>query len=716
MIVLLSSTLVFCVGFYHATTYGVSLSEEKFEKSKGNLSIKIYDINGNQIKLSSENYIPIQKLSTETKNAFICAEDKRFYSHKGVDYIRMTGAMINNLKSHSFSEGASTISQQLIKNTHLSSEKTITRKLKEIKLSKKLEQKYSKDEILELYLNNIYFGNGCYGIENASKHYFNKSASKLTLSESALLAGSINAPSVYDIENNPEKALSRRNLILKLMTKYGKISLNKQKEAENEKIELKLTKLSNNNIVWGEIIEEACKITGKTENELKNTNIKIYSYIDCDLQNQIANIIESSYSKLPSNPSVATIVIDNKTNGIVALSGSKRTLKSRKQPGSLIKPLLVYGPAIENGTISPATKILDEKININGYQPENADKKYHGYVSVRECLKNSYNIPAVKLLNEIGINNAQNFAKNLGIKFDENDNNLAIALGGFTKGATLIELADAYSALANGGNFSKSNLISKIVIDDTITYQDEKQKTSAMSLSTAYMLTDILKDTAKSGTARRLKSLNFDVASKTGTVGSPLSSKNIESFNAAYTSNHTILTYIGGTTMPESINGATYTTMLAKDILEHIYADTTPPNFKIPSTIETKQINKELYQKNIVAQTDDNKNSITEIFSTNNLPTQSIETLNLKLKATNIKGSEPTLQFFASPNYSYKIFRKSNKSIEIIETLEPLEIEENYIFEDKTAKNNQIYEYFVEICEKSTNNKNKTNSIKLKTF
>ena len=168
----------------------------------------MFDCNGTSIKPTSENHISIKKLSSNTKNAFICAEDKRFYTHKGIDFVRIGGAVVSNLKSKSFSQGASTISQQLIKNTHLSNEKTLKRKLKEIKLTKQLEKNYSKNDILELYLNNIYFGNGCYGIENASMHYFGKSAKNLTLAESALLAATINAPSVYDIENNQEKTTS----------------------------------------------------------------------------------------------------------------------------------------------------------------------------------------------------------------------------------------------------------------------------------------------------------------------------------------------------------------------------------------------------------------------------------------------------------------------------------------------------------------------------
>ena len=190
------------------------------------------------------------------------------------------------------------------------------------------------------------------------------------------------------------------------------------------------------------------------------------------------------------------------------------TINSKHQPGSAIKPVLVFAPAIENGTISPATKIYDEEINIAGYSPENADKTFHGYVSAREALKYSYNIPAVKLLNELGISNAQSFAKKLGIEFSNQDNNLAIALGGFTNGITLNSLCDAYTCFANNGEFKKSQFISKIVKNKTEIYRDSKPRKSVMKDSTAYLITDILKDASKTGTAKRLKDLNFELQAK----------------------------------------------------------------------------------------------------------------------------------------------------------------------------------------------------------
>lgn len=716
LLVMFFASIVFSAGYYISTTHGISLDNEKLEKTIKSNSFQIIDANGKQLNSSNESYINLSKLSASTTNAFVCAEDKRYYKHKGLDYIRIGGAIISNLKTKSFSEGASTISQQLIKNTQLSSEKTIKRKLKEFKLTKELEKKYSKNQILEMYLNNIYFGNGCYGIENASKHYFNKSASKLTIAESALLAGTINAPSVYDIASHTDKAITRRNLILGLMKKYNKISEKEYSDAIAEKVNLNITELSFNSASYNKILEEACKILKTTENSLKSKNIKIYTSINQNLQNEI-NKLANSYSKqLPKNSKTATIVIDKNTGGIISVTGSSLTLSSKKQPGSTIKPILVYAPAFENGIVSPATKILDSKINISGYIPENADKKYHGYVSIRESLKNSYNIPAVKLLNEIGIENAQNLAKKMNLSFEPEDNNLAIALGGLTSGTTLKQIADCYLCFSNNGNFKLSHYISKIEKDGKILYENTNKKTQVMSESTAYLITDILKDCSKTGTAKRLKDFSFDIASKTGTVGKANSSNNTDAFNVSYTNSHVILSYIGGDDLPSTINGATYPTMITKDILEKLYSNYTPASFQMPDSVTTLKLDKTEYENNKLIVTEKQDNVVEDIFAKSNLPTITENSLNLKLDVFNLENHKPIICFFASPNYTYKIIRKEKNKEETISSLNNITSAKITKFEDNSAKNNNIYEYFVEICEKSTNKTYKTNSVKLKTF
>lgn len=706
-LIALSSTAI----YYYHVTHAVSLDTTKLDDSIST-SFEIIDRNNNRVSPSSEAYINVNDLNSYTKDAFISAEDKRFYSHHGIDYLRLGGAVVSNIKTRSFSQGASTISQQLIKNSQLSSEKTIKRKMKEFKLTRQLEKKYSKDDILQMYLNNIYFGNGCYGIENASVHYFGKPANKLTLAESAILAGTINAPSVYDIENNTEKAVNRRNLILKLMLSHGKISNEQYNSAIAEPVTLNLTKLSNSHYIYKEIIKEACNILKMTENELKLSGLKIHTYHNQSLNQKMNEIISSSNSGVQN---IASIVVDNKTGGVVACVGGS-ALQTNHQPGSAIKPLLIYAPAIENNLISPATKILDEKVNFGGYSPDNADKKFHGFVSARDALKNSYNVPAVKLLNELGIKNAQNFAENLGIKFSESDNNLAIALGGFTDGIKLKDLADAYATLARNGKFVTSTYISKITKNNITIFEDSKTQKEVMKDSTAYLVTNMLTDTVKSGTARRLKGFDFDIASKTGTVGKVNSSKNTDAYNIAYTSTHTIVSYFGDDEMPENINGATYPTMLTKDVISILYKNSKPENFDMPDSVCKMPISKSKYEQNILSVASNSESSFEEYFSKDNVPeTSKSFALNPNIQVFNFENKKPIICFFGNENYSYKIIRKKEAEESIISSAQMID-SKNIKFEDKSANSNEIYEYFVEFCEKSTNKTIKSNSVKLKSF
>lgn len=611
---LISLAIIFSIFYYHTVTASSSLDTEKLEALSQN-SLQIYDCNDQMMSFGEKSSLDLNSLKKNTIDAFLCAEDKRFYSHNGIDYIRLGGAILNNIKTHSFSQGGSTISQQLIKNTQLSNEKTIKRKLKEYKLTRQLEKNYSKNDILKMYLENIYFGGGCYGIENASMHYFGKSAKDLSLSESAVLAGTINAPSIYDIERKQENSINRRNLILKLMQSQGKISEEEYESASSEPITLNITSLKCNEYSYNQIIKEATEILGIGENELKCDGYKIYTYQNENLTKEINEIIEEKYNLDDVN--VSCLVLDNKTGGTITAIGSNG-LSNLHQPGSTIKPILVYAPAIENNMISPATKILDNKINYGGYSPENADHRYHGFVSVRDSLKYSYNIPAVKILNEIGIENAQQVAQKFGIKFSEKDNNLSIALGGFTDGLSIKSLADAYMTLACGGEYKSSNYISKITKNGKIIFKNKVQTQTAISPETAYLVTDMLKSTASSGTARRLANLDFDVASKTGTVGGK--GYNTNTFNVSYTNDHTIITYFGGENLSENINGSTYPTMLAKDILNKIYENKSPKNFKIPSGVKLVNLSKDSYENNIVVSAENNEESFTELFSENNLP------------------------------------------------------------------------------------------------
>ena len=403
---------------------------------------------------------------------------------------------------------------------------------------------------------------------------------------------------------------------------------------------------------------------------------------------------------------------DNKKHLIVSFLGNNSILENKHQPGSLIKPILVYAPAIEKGTISSATKILDNKINISGYTPENSDKTYHGYISAKTALSKSYNIPAVKIMNELGINECKSFAKNLGIEFEKSDNHLALALGGFETGVTPKTICDAYSAFANSGKFVKSSFIQKITKNGKTIYEKQNTEKQVMNDSTAFLINDMLSECAKTGTAKRLATLPFEVCSKTGTVGKSNSKNNLLAYNISYTPEHTILTIIQGDNLPSNINGSTHPTMINKELLTQLYKNTYPTKFKKPNSVKLISLSKEDYLENRIV-VDKNESELKEYFSIENSP--EITEDEFKLLAINSKNHQPILCFTINKKYNYFLIRTHKNKEEII--FSSLENDNKFInFTDKSAKNNKIYSYKLKICEKSKNEGFFSNEIILHTY
>ena len=382
LIIFLSILTLIAILFltYTVITKDAKLNADKLTGTGQN--VIIYDDDGNDVISASLNAqkksVSVNNLQAHTVNAFIASEDRTFFSHNGLNYKRMLKALYKNIVSRSFKEGASTISQQLIKNTHLSNDKTIKRKLNEIKLTKQLEKKYGKNEILEMYLNTIYFGHNCYGLQSASEFYFNKKAENLSLTESAAIVGLLSSPNNYSPFKNPEKSLKRRNLVLSGMLECGYIDENAYTEAVNTPLNaVKSTAENRYDSYINAVFEELSEIDFNYYALADGCIIK--TYLDTEIQNFIEN------HEYPCDNAV--IITDNLSGGVKAY---KTTINgAKRQPGSTVKPIFVYAPAIEEKNISPFTKILDEKVDFNGYSPENFDKKYHGYVSVTDCIKNS---------------------------------------------------------------------------------------------------------------------------------------------------------------------------------------------------------------------------------------------------------------------------------------------------------------------------------------
>ena len=579
-------------------------SKVKFDIDKikhSNAIVNVYDCDNCLIKdnTSSCMNIKLDTLHMYTRDAFLSIEDKNFYTHNGLNYKRMVGAMLKNIVSFKLKEGASTISQQLIKNTHLTNEKTFSRKINEIKLTRELEKKLSKDEILEYYLNVIYFGDNCYGIESASMHYFSKPAKELTLSESATLAGMIKSPNTYSPTKNLDKTIKRRNVVLNEMLADSKISFEEYNQAKQSSIDLKVTNINFNNLnsYSSACIDEACQILNMPQKQIAIGEYKIYSYKKKQKQEKLKNSFEY-FDNGENDYAGISISSDGKIEAYVAKSKLK-LVNAKRQPGSTIKPILVYCPALNENIITPLTQINDEKIDINGYCPNNINGVYHGYVSVRDCVSKSLNIPAVKVLGYVGIDNAKNYAKKCGIKFDESDNHLGIALGGMAYGVTLKDLTGAYTTLCDGGEFIEPKFVNYITDSSgKIVYRNETKPKKVIRDDTAFLMTDMLVSCAKSGTGRKLGDLKFDVATKTGTVGK---SFNTDAYNIAYTTQDIVGVWIGNVdNKPINTAGSGEPTDIVKNYLQNIYT-LPPPCFEAPSSIYVEEIdNLSLKEEHIV--------------------------------------------------------------------------------------------------------------------
>ena len=674
-IVVLSMAIVasiFLLGLY------LLPSKVKFDMDKikfSNASVNVYDAENRIIKTNTScgMCIKLDTLHMYTKDAFISIEDKNFYSHSGLNFKRMIGAMIKNITSFKLKEGASTISQQLIKNTHLTNEKTFARKINEIKLTKQLEKKLTKDEILEYYLNIIYFGDNCYGIESASMHYFSKSAKDLSLSESATLAGMIKSPNTYSPIKNLDKANARRNVVLKEMLNDGKIDFDEYNKAKLDKIETNITNINHSDInsYTSACIDEACDILKMPQKQLAIGEYKIYSYQNREKQEALKN----SFNCFDDENDYAGISIGQ--NGQIEAYMAKSNIKLinvKRQPGSTIKPVLVYSPALNENIISPLTQINDEQIDINGYAPNNVNGKFNGYTSVRDCVAKSLNIPAVKVLSYVGVDKAKCYAKNCGLEFDESDNHLGIALGGMSYGVTLKDLVGSYTIFNSYGEYFEPKFVNYITDGNgKIVYRNNTKAIKVIRDDTAYLMTDMLKTCAKSGTGRKLGDLKFDVATKTGTVGK---SFNTDAYNIAYTSKDIVGVWIGDIeNKPINTVGGGEPTDIVKNYLQSIY--TTPPgDFAVPSSVYVENIDGlSLNEEHVIYKANNyipEKYVISEIFSKFNAPKEKSNKY-ISVPATKLYGKiendKAVLSFDANDYLIYETYKSVDGNDILISTI-----------------------------------------------
>lgn len=556
-------------------------------------------------------WVSVSELQPSTVYAFISAEDARFFEHEGVDVIRIAGAIVADIKAGSYVQGASTISQQLIKLSHLTSEKTISRKAEEAALAYEMERHYSKEDILEMYLNYVYFGGGYYGIEAAAEGYFGVHASDLTLDQSAMLAGILKSPSGYAPHINYAASINRRNNILRLMRDYGYITDDEKKQASARRPTILHDKNEEYSGYYTDAVtKSAAALMGITVDELIRGGYSIYSAMDSDIQHYCEEMFKNGELFPAEDSEAAIVVLEPSTGMVVAMVGGRsytggisfnRATDIRRQPGSVIKPVIAYAPAFEYLNYTAADMILDEETTFADYTPSNYGNKYYGWVTVREAVTKSLNVPAVKTLSAVGVYRAKDFAKRCGIEFDDKDDSLALALGGFTYGVSPLQIAGAYSCFASGGIYNTPTLIKKITDRNGLTvYEYRQDSRRVMSEANAYILTSMLKSVVTEGTGHRLNTLDIPIAGKTGTVG--LANGNRDAWMAGYTPEYTAVVWQGYDSdrlglLPSSATGGTYPALMLYELFNHIYPDGRSGDFERPESVKQYSIDAKTLKK-----------------------------------------------------------------------------------------------------------------------
>jgi len=484
--------------------------------------------------------IPLERIPVYLKKAIIAIEDKSFYSHSGVDVKGIVRAAVKDVKAGQFVEGASTITQQLAKTLFLTPEKNLLRKIKEAILAFQMERRYTKDEILGLYLNQIYFGSGAYGIKAAAWIFFRKKVENLTLAESALISGMPKSPSRYSPLVNPDLAVKRRNIVLWQMQRDNFIS---EKEFQWAKeTPLSVSEEGRPSVKAPYFVSYIKKhletIIGSSM--LYRGGLEIYTTLDIGLQEAAEKAVAKRMPELEKRmvqkelegiePQCAVISLDVKTGGILAMVGGKdyskssfnRAVSAQRQPGSAFKPI-VYACAIENG-FSQNKLILDTPVEFpmpgkkKSWKPENFSKTYSGEMTLRKALTHSKNVPAVRLIEMLGTSSVVHLAQKLGIG-SKLMPYLSLALG--TSEVNLLELTSAYAAFPNKGQYIKPFGVMEIRDRNGRLLQRQKpEKKIALSRETAAVITDILAGVVKEGTGKKALILKRQVAGKTGTTNS----------------------------------------------------------------------------------------------------------------------------------------------------------------------------------------------------
>ena len=583
----------------------------------------VYDANNNEVaKLGNQigENLETADIPEKMQDAILATEDNRFFEHGAVDFRRLIGAVVSNLTSGFGSQGASTISQQLIKRTFLDDNKSVKRKVQEAYLAYKLEQNYDKESIFTMYVNRIYYSDGVYGLKTAAKYYYGKELNQLTLPQMALLAGMPQHPNTYNPYDNPEAAKARRDTVLYLMQYHGKISEADSQAAqktdvlsgiiqrdESERVLLSSEFDSKYTSYMNQIVNELknSKEYKDYEGDVLNLGLKIYTNFDSKIQDTLTESVNANYAGIKQASNVAMVVLNNENSGISALYGGKKQIfhgfniatQAKLQPGSSIKPVLAYGPAIEYLNWGSDHIVNDSKLQ--GSQIQNWDRRFHGNTTINNALVWSYNIPAIKTYQEVGFNRVKQYAANVGMEIT--DDSITTPIGGSGDGFSPLQMAGAYVPFSNGGYYATPKAIKKVYDSEgsevkSFSKDDRKR---VIKESTAYIMTSMLRN-GVNGLASFARISGADMAVKTGTTtfgegeaqkyNFDIDNYSKDSWTIGYTSNYTMAVWQGfdaidGPTKYMTQEDTQKTQALYRINMQNIVRIHPPKGFKVPENV-----------------------------------------------------------------------------------------------------------------------------------
>ncbi|MFS1224564.1 PBP1A family penicillin-binding protein [Enterococcus lactis] len=685
--ILLGILSFFCILFLAGVGlfwyYAKDAPELTDKKLDATVSSKLYTQDGElfeDLGAEKREKISANELPKTLEDAIVSVEDRRFYKHIGVDPIRIIGSALSNFTSGGL-QGGSTLTQQLIKLSFFSTsaeDQTLKRKAQEAWMAVRLEQKKSKQEILTYYVNKVYMSNGLYGMETASEMYFGKKLSELSLPQTALLAGMPQAPSAYDPYVYPDQAKKRRDTVLYTMLQNEKISQTEYDQAVNVPVTDGLQELTqsddNTKIVDNYVKEVINEVQEKTDKNVYTDGLEIYTNLDLDAQKKLYDIVNTDqYVSYPDDEmQVASTLIDTNTGKVKAQIGGRHiaedvtlgnnlAVNTSRDFGSTMKPVTDYGPAFEYLKYSTGKTITDAPYNYEGTSTPvgNWDNQYMGTITLRQALYLSRNVPAVKLFNEVGSDKVASFLKNLGIEYSTIHQSNAISSNteeqdGTKYGASSLKMAAAYAAFANGGTYYKPQYVNKIVFQDGTEETYEPDGKTAMSPETAYMITDILKDTITEGTGTNAQIAGLYQAGKTGTsnyTDDEYAKLGISSgvypdiLFAGYTPNYSISVWTGynNKMTPVTSESSHVASDVYRELMQYVSANVTNTDWEMPSGLI--RVGGELYYKDQYTVRSNTVAPSTTIPSSSYVQTPGSSTTETTTQTSSTSQSESTAEF-----------------------------------------------------------------------